>query len=231
MGLTMPQAATIPAFDDGEDMTEQPTTGLFQALRILSGMTLEETALALGGLPRGEVEVRNLEKSRTFFVYKDHLDTLAALVDRMEAEIDDHINRRESPPPFLITYAIDPDFAQWDHELQEWMVFASVHRMFTARLWLEWRALGFETTVIHLAPADYIAFLQSTPTWREDSEAARMEWAARYVENYRLRESPPVTEGAEEAIAARLQFHRRDGSVKDVIADRLEQERKRKRRR
>lgn len=202
----MPRTATMPA--KGKAMNDQlrATSSLLHCLRTLLGLNREEARLVLGGLPEGEM--KNIERAKTHFVNSHHLRTLSAMLERVEALLDNELDR-DAPPPFLITYATDPDLAEFDPDLQKWMMFSSVHRMFTARLWNDWRAMGKATSIIALVPPDYLAFLQ-TMGYR-DSQESMMRWAAGYVLNYKIHDRPPKVTGlAEQTITERTTFHKRE---------------------
>jgi hypothetical protein len=208
------------------DDTKIITSTSLKLMRHLLGMQPAECALALGGAVVGDVVV--LERTNTYFVYSGHASMLSRMLERVEILIEEELEGSE--PDFLITYDKDPDFVQFDYHLQSWMLFASVHRMFTARLWREWIARGHTPIIVGLRVPDYLDFLQDgdgPETRREDTDEERMAWAAEYVQRTGRRESLPTTinDGwAEEQMEKRAEFKSRKkaiGELKDATRNML----------
>jgi hypothetical protein len=141
------------------------------AMRNLLGMDRQELAKLLE-IPADEL--RTLERMRTHFVYQGHVDFLENFLTKVADTIDGIIDSG-ARPDFIFTFPVDAVFAEYEPTLAAWMNYASVHRMFAARLQDEFIRLDHRPTLMEIVPQQYAEFLQDNGL--QDSDETRVKWA------------------------------------------------------
>lgn len=155
------------------------------AMRALLGMDRAELATVLE-IPADEL--RTLERMRTHFVYQGHIDLLEDMLEKV-SDLIGGIIETGARPDFIFTYPRDEVFAIYEPELASWMRFASVHRMFAARLQDEMIRLDHRPTLAEIVPAQYEEFMSTNRL--VDSHETRTAWANAHLRVIVTRDGSP----------------------------------------